>query len=196
MWPFKKKPSKADIAIASMPQAIDVACQKWLEFEAQAFANAMPLKEKIFLFSEGLKNGLNQWEAFEGSPDALFFLIAVKCVERSKTYFRFEIESALEFAIPQPYERSDEEELEGLKIKLVDRASRTWIHFSNTLAFSEGVSLSKKIDFFRTPFVEGVRRDYPMFEPASEKELDVMIALGIEQSGTNSLVEVWRELGL
>jgi ketopantoate reductase len=73
MWPFKKKQSAADVAIEWMPQAIDVAAQRWIEFEDQAFAATMPLNEKIYHFTTGLKQDLNQWEAFKGSPESIFY---------------------------------------------------------------------------------------------------------------------------
>jgi hypothetical protein len=102
----------------------------------------------------------------------------------------------LGFEILTPHVRSDEEELADLKIVLIDRAARAWRVFSETLAFNDGVSLSKQIELFRTPFVHGVQRDYPMFKDAVQNEFDAIIALGIDKSGTNTLGEVWRELGL
>ena len=54
MWPFKKKQTAADIAIEWMPRAIDVAAQKWIEFQDQTFAATMQLNEKIYHFTTGL----------------------------------------------------------------------------------------------------------------------------------------------
>jgi hypothetical protein len=196
MWPFKKKRSAADIAIEWTPRAIDVAKQQWLEFEDQPFAMAMPLDEKLFLFNEGLKSGLRQWEAFQDSPDALFLLIAAKGVERSRTHLRIEIETALKTPIPLPHERTDEEENQILMAKLIEQISRKWAYFSKTLVFNDDVSLRVRIDAFRLPLLEEVRIDFPMFREAEDNFFDPLIALGIEKSGTNSISELENALRL
>jgi hypothetical protein len=196
MWPFTRKKSKADVAIEWMPRAIEVASEKWLEFEEQPFAQDMDLEQRIFLFSEGLGRGLKQWKAFSDADDPLFLLIAAKGIERSRTHLRLELEAVLKFAIPYPHERSDEEELEELKRKLIDRVSRTWLYFTETLVFKPEVTLKRRIQSFKIPFLEGVRRDFPMFSEAQDSELDPIIALGIDQAGTHSILEVERALGL
>src|SRR3546814_4272997 len=88
MWPFNRRKSKADMAIEWMPRAIEVASQKWSEFERQPFAADWPLDEKIYQFSLALGKGLNQWEAFKDSPNELMLLLAAKGVERSGTHLR------------------------------------------------------------------------------------------------------------
>ena len=196
MWPFIKKKSQADIAIEWMPRAMEVAEFKWLEFEAQPWAQNMSLAEKISLFTQGLEAGLGQWNAFKNAPPGLMLLIAAKGVERSRTHLRMELEAVLNFPIPGPHERSDEEEMAELKKKLIDRASRKWRYFSDTLVFKDDVSLAQRIESFKIPFLEGVRRDFPMFKEAQHNEFDSMIALGIHQTGTHSIVEVYRALGL
>src|SRR3546814_14270055 len=107
MWPFNRRKSKADMAIEWMPRAIEVASQKWSEFERQPFAADWPLDEKIYQFSLALGKGLNQWEAFKDSPNELMLLMAAKGVERSGTHLRIEIEAALGFPLPTPH-RSEE----------------------------------------------------------------------------------------
>lgn len=196
MWPFKKKRSDADIAIEWMPRAIEVAAQKWAEFEAQPFAEAMDLEQKLSVFTEGLERGLKQWTAFKRSPDALFLLIAAKGIERSRTYLRIELEAVLNFPIPGPHERSDEEEMAELKRKLIDRVARKWAYFTETLAFRDEVSLRDRVRAFKEPFLEGIIRDFPMFREAHGNEFDSMIALGIDQTGTHSIVEVQQALKL
>ncbi|HUE78692.1 MAG TPA: hypothetical protein VMN38_03585 [Sphingomicrobium sp.] len=196
MWPFKRKKSEADMAIEWMPRAIGVAAHKWIEFESQPFAQEMDLEQKLFLFTEGLGTGLKQWQAFKGGPDALFLLIAAKGIERSRTHLRLELEAVLKFAIPGPHERSDDEEMAELKSKLIDRVSRKWAYFAETLVFKPEVSLEERIRSFKIPFLEGVRRDFPMFREAQDNELDALIALGIDQTGTHSILEVQRALGL
>jgi hypothetical protein len=194
MWPFKRKKSKAKVAIEWMPRAIEVAAQKWIEFEAQPFAQEMNLEQKLFLFSEGLGRGLKQWKAFDDANDSLFLLIAAKGIERSRTHLRLELEGVLGFAIPLPHERSDEEEAEELKRRLIDRVARKWAYFTEALAFKPEVSLEKRIRSFKMPFLEGVRRDFPMFKDALDDEFDPLIALGIDKAGTHSIIEVERAL--
>lgn len=196
MWPFKRKKSKADVAIEWMPRAIEVASQKWIEFEKQPFAQEMDLEQKIFLFSEGLGKGLKQWEAFADAADPLFLLIAAKGIERSRTHLRLELEAVLKLAIPAPHERSDEEEMEELQRILIDRVARTWAYFTETLVFKPEVSLEKRIQSFKIPFLDGVRRDFPIFRDAQDSELDPIIALGIDQTGTHTILELERALGL
>lgn len=194
MWPFKRRQSKADLAIEWMPRAIEVAAQKWIEFELQPFAQEMELDQKIVLFAEGVGAGLKQWKAFESAPDSLFLLIAAKGIERSRTHLRLELEAVLKFAIPEPHERSDDEEMAELKSKLIDRVARTWAYFVETLIFKSEVSLEERIRLFKIPFIEGVRRDFPMFGDASDTEFDAMILLGIDQTGTHSIFEIQQAL--
>lgn len=95
MWPFKRKKSKSDVAIEWMPRAIEVAAQKWIEFEKQPFTQDMTLEQRIYLFTEVLGKGLKQWEAFSDAADSLFLLIAAKGIERSRTHLRLELEAVL-----------------------------------------------------------------------------------------------------
>lgn len=194
MWPFKRKKSKANVAIEWMPRAIEVAAHKWIEFELQPFAQEMDLEQKLLLFSEGIGSGLKQWQAFSDADDSLFLLIAVKGIERSRTHLRLELEAVLNFAIPGPHERSDEEEMAELKRRLIDRVARKWVYFAETLVFKPEVSLERRIRSFKIPFLEGVRRDFPMFGEAPDNEFDALIALGIDQTGTHSISEVQRAL--
>ena len=196
MWPFTKKKSSADLAIEWMPRAIDVAAAKWVEFDAQPFAQPMDLDQKLFLFSEGLKAGLKRWKAFKDAPDPLILLIAAKGVERSRTYFRVEIEAALNFPLPKPHERTDEEEKQELMDKVVDRVARKWAYFTESLKFKDDVLLKARIEGFKIPLLEGIRADYPIFGDASDSFFDPMIALGIAQSGQHRIDEVADALGL
>ena len=196
MWPFKNKLSDADLAIEWMPRAIDVASQKWIEFQSQPFSEKIELEDQLLVFTEGLRRGLKQWKAFKRAPDSLFLLIAAKGVERSGTHLRMELEAVLNFPIPGPHERSDEEEMAELKRRLIERASRKWRYYTDTLIFKNDVSLARRIESFKIPFLEGVRRDFPMFKEAKDDEFDSMIALGIDQTGTHSIIEVYRALGL
>lgn len=196
MWSFKQKKPDAALAAEWMPRAIDVAAQKWLDFESQPFALGMDLEQKIFAFSEGLKVGLKQWQAFKSAPDPIFLLIAAKGVERSGTHLRIQIESALRIPLPEPHERTDEEESRELTNRVIERANRKWTYFTEHLQFEDDTSLQQRIEVFRIPFLEGLRLDYPMFREVSDDFFGPMIALGIERSGTDSLVDLERALQL
>ncbi len=196
MWPFKPGKSKADLAIEWMPRAIEVASHKWIEFEQQPFAQEMELDQKIFLFAEGLGAGLKQWKVFADANEALFLLIAAKGIERSRTHLRLELDAVLGFAIPGPHERSDVEESTELQRKLVERVAQKWTYFEETLAFKPEVPLKERIRLFKIPLLEGIRHDFPIFRETQENELDAIIALGIDQTGTHSIFEIERALEL
>lgn len=195
MWPFSSKKSEADRALEAMPRAIEVARQKWLEFYAQDFAKDMELAELIAFFVQGLEKGLRKWKEYKSAPDLIFLLIAVKGVEKSRTHLRIQIESALKLKVPTPYERSDEEEQAELRKILIDRVNRKWTYFEETMKFRADVSLGERLRLFKMPFLEGVRRDFPMFANAPDSEFDSLIAIGIDRSGTASIIEVYRALG-
>lgn len=149
MWPFKRRKSDADRAVEAMPRAINVAAQKWIEFEDQPFAQQMDLGEKIALFTEGIRKGFAQWSEFKNAPEGIFLLIAAKGIERSQTYLRLELEAVLNIPIPRPFERTDEEEMAELKRKLVDRAARKWAYFEQAMTFKEDVPLATRIRAFK-----------------------------------------------
>ena len=96
MWPFKRKKSEADLALEWMPQAINVAAQKWLEFQNLPFNHGAPLGDQIFAFSIPLSQGLRQWKAFQGADEPFFLLIAAKGVEKAGTHSGDEIAAALQ----------------------------------------------------------------------------------------------------
>ena len=196
MWPFGKKKTKADLAVEWLPRAIDAARLHWLEFEAQTWTRSMPLTEKIPLFCQGLEARLGQWKAYRNAPRGLIILIAAKGIERSRTHLRLEVEAVLNLQIPTPHERTDDEEQEELKKILVDRAVRKWIYFTNTLKFNDSVTLDQRIESFKIPFLEGLRRDYVMFREAVDNEFDFLIAIAIDKSGTHSIFEVQKALGI
>ncbi|MEO0463079.1 MAG: hypothetical protein AAF127_08100 [Pseudomonadota bacterium] len=194
MWPFKSRKKRADAAAAEIPRAIEIASMKWLEFQSQEFAHDWSLFEKVAHFVEGMKAEFGQWSAFKGAPESIFLLIAVKGIERSRTHLRVELEGILGMPVPEPFERTDEEELEALKSVLIDRCARKWKFFEDSLKFEPSVTLAEKITLFREPFVEGLRRDFVMFKDARDQDFDPIIMFGIEKSGKSSLIEVERAL--
>ena len=100
MWPFPSKKSRADLAIEWLPRAIEVATEKWLDFERQPFAKDMALADRVAFFVHGLEQGLGQWTAFKDSPSGIILMVAAKGIERSGTHSVNEIEKALNVEMP------------------------------------------------------------------------------------------------
>ena len=99
---FGKKKSKADAAIAAMPQAIERAAEKWAYFcETLVFKAEVPLVARIgsFLvpFEEDVRKNM---PALRDAPGAVILLVVAKGIERSGTHSRAEIEEALGFPLP------------------------------------------------------------------------------------------------
>ena len=93
MWPFKKKQSP--LPIEWIDRAIEVAAEKWLEFQNLPFKDGLSLADQIYMFSVPLGQGLKTWEAFKGATEGAFLFIAAKGVQMSGTHTRDEIEVAL-----------------------------------------------------------------------------------------------------
>lgn len=196
MWPFKKKVSDAGRSMEWLPRAIDVAAEKWMQFESQPFAADMPLNEKLFRFSEGLGRGLRQWQGLNDLKDDIVFLIAAKGAEKSRTHLRIEIETAVGFPLPTPHERTDEEENRILMSRIVDRARRKWLYFNETIKFDDTTTLHEKIEMFQIPFIQGLRQDFPMLCEAPDHFLQQMTVLGILDTKTLSLEDTEIALNL
>ena len=102
MWPFGRKPTDADRAIAVFDDAIGKATEKWIFFsEAVNFKDEVPLGERIATFSIPMFDGLRaNFPALQKAPDAVLLLIVAKEVEKSGTNSRDEIEQALGTTLP------------------------------------------------------------------------------------------------
>jgi hypothetical protein len=102
MWPFPKKPSKADAAVGRVDAVVAIAADKWSHFcKTLPFKNDVGLAERIYSFSGPFGEGLRQnVPEFRGANDGLILLIIAKGVERSGTHSRAEIEQALGMPLP------------------------------------------------------------------------------------------------
>jgi hypothetical protein len=100
MWPFSRKSSPADAAIAETPLAVDRACSKWLECQKLPFRENVDLFTKATAFSMPFGEGLRQRSAFKDAPDALVFLFIDLGIEKSGTHSRDEIEAAFGAKLP------------------------------------------------------------------------------------------------
>ncbi|WP_298671317.1 hypothetical protein [uncultured Sphingomonas sp.] len=102
MFGFGKKQSKADAAIAVMPQAIEAASEKWRFFcEKLVFKAEVPLADRIASFTVPFFQGARQnIPALKEAPDAVLLLIVAKGIERSGTHTKAQIEQALGTRLP------------------------------------------------------------------------------------------------
>ena len=97
IWPFRKRSSRADGLEGLLPDLIDVAAEKWLEFSrTSGYSQAGPLKGKIAFFSvpaiRGLKENIR--ELRDTSDSMLVHVIALGIV-KSGTHTEAEVEEAL-----------------------------------------------------------------------------------------------------
>ena len=101
MFGFGKKKSKADVAIAAMPQAIDRAAEKWAYFcETLVFKAEVPLATRIGSFLVPFKEGVRKnMPVLRDAPGAFILLVVARGIERSGTHSRAEIEEALGFPL-------------------------------------------------------------------------------------------------
>jgi hypothetical protein len=193
MWPFSKR-SAADKAVEEMPRAINAACEMWLDVYSKDFARNVEFLDLVAMFVDSLSNGLRTWPAFKSAPDRVFLLIAVKGIEKSRTHLRMQLETLLEIEIPEPFERTNEEELEAVKEMMVDCVSSKWTHYVNAINFGDDVELAERIARFRGPFLESFKKEFPMFANISVEQINAILTLGIAKTGSASPSEIGRAL--
>jgi len=74
--------------------------------------------------------------------------------------------------------------------------SEKWLHFTASLPFRDDVELRERIRYFAMPVGEGLRNNFPALREANEAILLIIVAKGIERSGTHSRAELEAALGL
>ena len=95
IWPFRRR--WADRLDGLLPDLIDVAAEKWLEFSrTPAFHEPGPLKDKIAFFATPAMRGLreNIRELRDCSDSMLLHTIALGIV-KSGTHTKVQVEEAL-----------------------------------------------------------------------------------------------------
>ena len=102
MWPFRKKVTAADRVIEIWDNAIERAAGKWIYFSKTfVFKNGVPLRTKIIAFSVPAFEGLrNNFPPLKEAPETVLMLIVLKCIEKSRTHSRSQIETAMGITIP------------------------------------------------------------------------------------------------
>ena len=78
----------------------------------------------------------------------------------------------------------------------IEFAARNWIHFNTTLPFKDSVTIQEKIMSFSIPAIEGLKGNFAALENAPDPIYLVIIAKGVERSGTHSKSEIEQSLGL
>jgi hypothetical protein len=80
--------------------------------------------------------------------------------------------------------------------KAIKVAAEKWIYFCESLRFREDVPLHDRITAFYVPFSDGARSNVAALRYAPDAVLLLIVAKGIERSGTHSRPEIERALGL
>ncbi|MDB5693559.1 MAG: hypothetical protein JWO81_2622 [Alphaproteobacteria bacterium] len=104
MWGFRKKPvSRADAAMAVMPDAIAFAAEKWLFFsERLVFKAEVPLADRIASFMVPAEQGIeNKFPALRNAPGGLVVMIIAMGIVESGVHSRNEVEEALGVQLPE-----------------------------------------------------------------------------------------------
>lgn len=78
----------------------------------------------------------------------------------------------------------------------VEIAAEKWRFFCDKLPFRETVRLADRIASFSVPFNEGARANIAAFKDAPDTFLLLVVALGVERSGTHSRAEIEQALGV
>ena len=97
MFGLRKHKSKADAALAVMPDAIGLVTDRWRYFtDTIPFREGVPLEDKIASFCIPMYEGLkNTFPTLKGSPESFLLILVVKGIERSGTHTSEELYVAL-----------------------------------------------------------------------------------------------------
>jgi hypothetical protein len=79
---------------------------------------------------------------------------------------------------------------------LIENAAGKWREFYEVFKFKDGVGLDKQILLFTTPFSEGVREHVPAMKNAPDGLILLIVAKGVERSGTHSRAQIEEALGM
>lgn len=94
---FRKRPSKADAALAVMDDAIQLAAERWRYFcETIPYRADVPLVDRIPSFCIPMYQGLRTtFPVLKDSPDTFLLIVVVKGIERSGTHSREQVAEEL-----------------------------------------------------------------------------------------------------
>jgi hypothetical protein len=96
-----------------------------------------------------------------------------------------------------PFRRksADTEKVIAVLDDTINIVAQKWRHFSTTLVFKEDVPLQERIAAFSFPMFEGIRKNVPELRKSPDAFLLIVVAKGIEKSGTHSRAEIEEALG-
>lgn len=77
----------------------------------------------------------------------------------------------------------------------IEAASEKWRFFCDQLVFTPEVLLVDRIASFSAPFFAGARQNIPALREAPDAVLLMIVAEGIERSGTHTRAEIEQALG-
>jgi len=75
-------------------------------------------------------------------------------------------------------------------------AADKWLYFCEKLPVRDGVDLVERITSFSVPFSEGARRNIPALKDAPDAVLFLIVAKGVERSGTHTRSQIEQALGI
>ena len=74
-------------------------------------------------------------------------------------------------------------------------ATDRWLYFCEKLPFKEDVGLAERIAAFSVPFNEGAKNNFPPLREAPDAVLFLIVAKGVEASGTHTRAQIEEALG-
>lgn len=74
-------------------------------------------------------------------------------------------------------------------------ATEKWLYFTGTFVFKEDVPLTQRIHLFSNPMFEGLRNNFPALAKAPPAVLLLIIAKGVQNSGTHTRAQIEQALG-
>ena len=78
---------------------------------------------------------------------------------------------------------------------IISHVAAKWTFFRKTLPFKDGVGLDEQIAMFSVPMKEGLNNTFPVIKDSPDALFMLLIAKGIEQSGTHSKEQLEQALG-
>jgi hypothetical protein len=97
MFGFGKKPSKADAALAVMPEATALVSERWRYVcDTLPYKAGVPLEDRIASFCIPMYEGLRKtFPSLRAAPESFLLIVVVKGIERAGTHTSEELYGAL-----------------------------------------------------------------------------------------------------
>jgi hypothetical protein len=92
--------------------------------------------------------------------------------------------------------RSQADETIKIMDDAIQFAAEKWAYFTETVPFKDSVPLKERIFAFTVPATEGLKNNFSPLKNAPEPIYLVIIAKGVELSGTHSKAQIEEALGV